>query len=140
MLIEHERKIKKNLVQLKQDMDAKDLLDWFIQYEIFDFADQDVIIGYNPNTTSNRNNAFFRLLFQSGPRAYSVFLEALKKSGQPHLAEMIEKTVLEGGNNDAGGELKWIMAKSKTIFLANALGITGHCKKRRFKPVMTCVD
>ena len=102
---DHERKIMKNLVALKQDMDAKDLVDWFIQEEIFDFADNDIINGYNPNTASNRNNAFFKLLFNSGPQAYEVFLKALERNGQTHLAERIENTELAGGDDIVGGRL-----------------------------------
>ena len=97
MAKDQERKIKKNYITLKEDMDAKDLTDWFIQEEIFDFSDYEYINGFNPNTSTNRNNAFFSLLFNSGPRAYPVFLKALEKNGQSHLAEKIENTVLVGG-------------------------------------------
>ena len=99
---DHERKIKKNIVALKKDMDAKDLIDWFIQEEIFDFEDHERITGYNPNTAANRNNEFFKLLFNSGPQAYSVFLKALEKNGQSHLTRLVENTVLSGG---ADGDL-----------------------------------
>ena len=101
---EHERKIRKCYIALKRDMDAKDLVDYFITEEIFDPSDSETINGYNPNTTSNRNDAFFRLLFNSGDRAYTVFLTALERNGQPHLAEMVENTVfVDGAFGDQGG-------------------------------------
>ena len=112
--MEHERKIKKNIINLKKDMDAKDLVDYMISEEIFDFDDNEKINGYNPNTASNRNNAFFTLLFGSGDRAYTVFLGALARNGQRHLAEMIENTVLVGGEGDQAGE-SWIQLKSEKI-------------------------
>lgn len=91
-----ERRIKKNIRDLKRDMDAKDLIDYFIEKEIFDFADLEKINGYNPNTSDNRNNCFFILLLQSGPQAYSVFLDSLRVNGQDHLADLVENTQLEG--------------------------------------------
>ena len=103
MPTEEARKIKKNLVALKKDMDAKDLIDHFIQDEIFELDDRDYINGFNPNTPVSRNDAFFERLFNSGPKAYSVFLKALKQNGQQHLANLIEETVLPGDAGDIGG-------------------------------------
>ena len=94
----HERKIKKNLIYLKKNMDAKDLTDYFIQEEVFDFPDIDMIKGFNPNTTESRNDCFFKLLFMSGPNAYNVFLESLRINGQDFLADKIEGTHVEGGD------------------------------------------
>lgn len=109
MSTEHERKIRKCIIALKRDMDAKELVDYFISEEIFDHRDSELINGYNPNTTSNRNDAFFRLLFASGDRAYSVFLEALNRNVQSHLAQMIENTVLnDGAEGDQGDDHRWI--------------------------------
>ena len=104
MSTEHERKIRKCYIELKRDMDAKELVDYFITEEIFDPSDGEVINGYNPNTQSNRNDAFFRLLFDSSDRAYEVFLRALERNGQTHLAQMVENTVLGGAEGDLGGE------------------------------------
>ncbi|XP_045164985.2 uncharacterized protein LOC128546145 isoform X2 [Mercenaria mercenaria] len=97
MQLDKERKIKRNLLALKRDMDAKDLTDYFIEQEIFDFPDVERINGYNPNTTDNRNNCFFQLLFQSGDRAYDVFLYSLRQNQQEHLADMIDNTQLNDG-------------------------------------------
>ncbi|XP_060555241.1 death domain-containing protein CRADD-like isoform X2 [Ruditapes philippinarum] len=108
MLLDHERKIKKNLLALKKDMDARDLTDFFIQEEIFDFPDIDKINGYNPNTTDNRNNCFFQLLFQSGERAYDVFLRALRQNQQDYLADLIENTQVNDGQAQATEPFSWI--------------------------------
>lgn len=108
MLLDHERKIKKNLLALKKDMDARDLTDFFIQEEIFDFPDIDKINGYNPNTTDNRNNCFFQLLFQSGERAYDVFLRALRQNQQDYLADLIENTQVNDGQAQATEPHSWI--------------------------------
>jgi hypothetical protein len=116
MLLDHERKIKKNLLALKKDMDARDLTDFFIQEEIFDFPDIDKINGYNPNTTDNRNNCFFQLLFQSGERAYDVFLRALRQNQQDYLADLIENTQVNDGQAQATGEYCFIQIVEKNIF------------------------
>ena len=103
MHLDKERKIKRNLLALKRDIDAKDLCDFFIQEEIFDFPDTDQINGFNPNTTENRNSCFFKLLFQSGERAYDVFLNALRQNQQEYLADMIENTQINDGAAQQAG-------------------------------------
>lgn len=92
LLVHQEQKIKKNYRMLKTDVDAKDLTDFFIEREIFDFPDVDKINNYNPNTQENRNNCFFQLLFQSGPRAYDVFLYALRQNKLDHIVDILERT------------------------------------------------
>ena len=86
-------KIKRNFRYLKNEIDAKELQDHFVEAEIFDFPDLDAINGYNPDTKENRNNCFFRLMRNAGPKAYDVFLYALRKNGQEYVAERLEETV-----------------------------------------------
>lgn len=82
----------KNIIKLKSDMDAKDLTDYFIQEEILDFRDVEMINGYNPNTSDSRNTCFFRLICDKPDHAYDVFLNALRGNNQGYLADMIEGT------------------------------------------------
>lgn len=109
MQLEQERKIKRNILALKRDIDAKDLLDFFIEQEVFDFPDVEKINGFNPNTTESRNNCFFQLLFQSGNRAYDVFLYALRQTQLDHLADLIENTQVNDGAVQPAGLIKKII-------------------------------
>ena len=85
-------KIKKNLIAIKKDMDAKDLVDHFIQGLIFDLPDEEAINGFNPNTAENRNKCFIRLLMNKEDRAYDVFLQTLRIVGLDHIADQIDNT------------------------------------------------
>ena len=89
MLPDQEMRIRENQDLLNENVDAKDLVDYFIQEDIFDFSDAEQINGYSPNTRMNRNGCFFELLFNSGPRAFDVLLQALQSERQEFLVEKI---------------------------------------------------
>ena len=89
---ELKKKIKKNIIQLKRDMDARDLTDYFIQEDILDFNDVEKINGYNPNTSDSRNTCFFGLILDRSDEAYNVFLMALRENSLEYLADMVENT------------------------------------------------
>ncbi|KAK3579405.1 hypothetical protein CHS0354_029713 [Potamilus streckersoni] len=95
MLPEHKRKILKNFISLKQDVDPKDIVDYFVEQELFDFEDVEKINNYNPNTQANRWQGFSKLLFSCGPKAYEVFLYALEQTKYNDLADAIRNTKVE---------------------------------------------
>ncbi|XP_052272560.1 uncharacterized protein LOC127873039 isoform X2 [Dreissena polymorpha] len=95
-------KITKNLQAIKKDIDAKDLLDIFIEKNVFDFKDKDEIEGWNPNTQENRNNCFIRKILQKGDNAYTVFIDALKAHGFQHLVDLLESNLVDPLNQDNG--------------------------------------
>lgn len=95
MLPEHKKKIMKNYIILKRDVDPKDLVDYFVEQELFDFEDVEKINNYNPNTQANRWQGFGSLLFSCGPKAYEVFLYALEQVKYNDLADAIRNTKVE---------------------------------------------
>lgn len=115
MQLDQERKIKRNLIALKRDMDAKDLIDYFIEKDLFDFKDFEEINGFNPNTTESRNNRFFHLLFQSGPQAYDVFVYALRSCHLDHLADLVENTQVNDAASQQSEPFSWINTISQPV-------------------------
>ncbi|WAR26900.1 CRADD-like protein [Mya arenaria] len=114
---ELQRKIKKNIIDIKKDMDAKDLVDHFVQEDVFDLPDDEEINGFNPNTAENRNKCFLAKLLKKDDRAYDVFLQTLHLVGLAHLAEQIENT-----------EVATAPVVDPTSWLAQ---IAEHIRKRR---------
>ncbi|KAL3853826.1 hypothetical protein ACJMK2_017329 [Sinanodonta woodiana] len=98
MLPEHKKKILKNFINLKRDVDPKDIVDYFVEQELFDFEDVDKINNYNPNTQANRWLGFGSLLFSCGPKAYDVFLYALEQVKYNDLADAIRNTKVENSS------------------------------------------
>ncbi|XP_052779447.1 uncharacterized protein LOC128216815 [Mya arenaria] len=116
---ELQRKITKNIIDIKKDMDAKDLVDHFIQEGVFDLLDDEEINGFNPNTAENRNKCFLTKLLKKDDRAYEVFLKTLRHVRLDHLAEQIENT-----------EVATAPVVDPTLWLAQ---IDEHVRKRRLK-------
>ncbi|KAK3591373.1 hypothetical protein CHS0354_005289 [Potamilus streckersoni] len=92
---EDEKKIRKNFVTLKKNVDPLDLADYFIQEELFDFSDINRINSYNPNTVANRWQGFASLLFDCGPKAYETLLLALEECKYHDIVRSIRTTKSE---------------------------------------------
>lgn len=93
---EQKKKIFANIVFLRDNLDAKDILDYFIEKMIFTLDHKDEIVSQIPNTRLKRNDKFLEILMRSGPQAYDVFLYALEQSGSKFIADRINSTVLGG--------------------------------------------
>lgn len=90
------RKVEKNLVFIKENLDSKDILDYFIQDGIFTSGIAEEVLTFNPNTRENRNRLFLQYLQRSGPRGVDVFLEALDQTRNGFIADRIRNTELTG--------------------------------------------
>jgi hypothetical protein len=76
-----------NISFITKEIDAKELLDYFVKKDIFTIDDCEVVTRQNPDTRLKRNHAFMTLLLRCGPRAYGVFIQSLKD--YPHVVERI---------------------------------------------------
>ncbi|XP_052213937.1 death domain-containing protein CRADD-like isoform X1 [Dreissena polymorpha] len=113
-----QQKITKNYRAIKKDIDAKDLLDIFIEENVFDFKDKDEIEGWNPNTQENRNSCFIQKILQKGDNAYTVFIDALKEHGLQHLVDLLESTRVDLPNQgDAADPYAWLQEIPERIRL-----------------------
>ncbi|KAL5019717.1 hypothetical protein ScPMuIL_002609 [Solemya velum] len=94
------RKVEKNLVFIKENLDSKDILDYFIQDGIFTSGIAEEVLTFNPNTRENRNRLFLQYLQRSGPRGVDVFLEALDQTRNGFIADRIRNTELTDDDLD----------------------------------------
>jgi len=93
------KKISRNIIEIKRDIDAQELTDFFIAEEVLSFDEVDQINSYNPNTKENRNNAFLRILLKKDDKAFDVFTGALRQIGFDHLADLILNTETTAPSN-----------------------------------------
>jgi hypothetical protein len=95
-------KVAINIQLIVDDIDATDLLNYFIQEELMSDDDSDVVRNANPNTRLNRNLIFLYLLINSEPRTYGVFIQSLTRSECTHVVDALQDTVLESHVADVG--------------------------------------
>nr|XP_022301225.1 death domain-containing protein CRADD-like [Crassostrea virginica]XP_022301226.1 death domain-containing protein CRADD-like [Crassostrea virginica] len=87
---EDEQRIKKNIRYLKENLDQAQIRGYFMEEDIWDFPDfQEIDSGA---TDFKKNEIFIYLLLKSGPRAYKVFIKALKEHHSTHIIEKLEST------------------------------------------------
>jgi hypothetical protein len=95
-------KIAINIQFIVDEVEAADLLNYFIQEGVLSDDDSDLVRNAIPNTRINRNLAFLNLLINSEPRAYGVFIESLTRSKSTHVVDTIQNTVVESHGADIG--------------------------------------
>jgi hypothetical protein len=95
-------KLAINLQFIVDEIDAADLLDYFIQEGVLSDDDSDLVRNVIPNTRINRNLAFLNLLSNSEPRAFGVFIESLTRSKSTYVVDTIQNTVVESHGADIG--------------------------------------
>nr|XP_022301224.1 death domain-containing protein CRADD-like [Crassostrea virginica] len=84
------QRIKKNIRYLKENLDQEQIRGYFMEEGIWGFPDfQEIDSGATP---LKKNEIFIYLLLKSGPRAYKVFIKALKEHHSTHIIEKLEST------------------------------------------------
>ncbi|XP_046560192.1 uncharacterized protein LOC124269221 [Haliotis rubra] len=91
---EDEKRLQLNYEFLKSELDGKDIVDKMFQSGIFSMDDMEEVKNAMPNIRSKRAEVFLTKLFNSGSNGYTVFLDAIKGAGYPHVAKILENTVL----------------------------------------------
>lgn len=99
---EDTQRIKKNWIFLKEELEQDSIRDNFMVEDIWDLADFDEIDA--KTTPQKRNEVFLKLLLRSGPRAYKVFIAALKKHSSDHIIEKLESTEITENNQAVLGK------------------------------------
>ncbi|XP_062589414.1 death domain-containing protein CRADD-like [Saccostrea cucullata] len=85
-----EQRIKKNWSFLKAQLQQDEIRDAFMDEDIWDLNDFDEIDAMP--TPEKKNEVFLRLLLKSGPRAYKVFVDALKAKQSDHITDRLDNT------------------------------------------------
>ena len=83
----HRETIRKNWVKLSQEAPVESLLAYFYQEGIFKQSTVQDILWEKP---SQRSWAFLDNLHRSGPRAFEIFVKALKDCGKQDLAILLQ--------------------------------------------------
>lgn len=99
---ENEQRIKKNWTFLKTELLQDDIRDKFMEEGIWDLPDFDEIDA--GNVPQKQNEIFLKLLLRSGPRAYNVFLDALREKHSDHIIEKLESTQISASDQAGGGK------------------------------------
>jgi hypothetical protein len=126
-------KIAINLQLIVDDIDATDLLDYFIQEEVLSDDDSDVVRNANPNTHMNRNLIFLHMIINSEPRTYDVFIQSLTRSKCTHVVDALQNTVLESHVVDVGK----LLDEGRAISLSDMLT---YWQGRDVRPLKTDHD
>ena len=99
------QRIKKNIRYLKVNLDQalrENIRDIFMEEDIWDLPDfQEIDSGA---TDLKRNEIFINLLLKSGPKAYKVFIKALKEHHSTHIIEKLESTEITDDTQGTSGK------------------------------------
>ena len=99
------QRIKKNIRYLKENLDQAqrdNIMGNFMEEDIWDLPDfQEIDSGA---TDLKRNEIFINLLLKSGPKAYKVFIKALKEHHSTHIIEKLESTEITDDTQGTSGK------------------------------------
>ena len=99
---EDEQRIKKNIRYLKENLEQDEIRDYFMEEDIWDLPDfEEIDSGVTP---IKKNEIFINLLLKSGPKAYKVFIEALKEHHSTHIIEKLESTEIKDDTQGTSGK------------------------------------
>ncbi|XP_070598141.1 caspase-2 isoform X2 [Erythrolamprus reginae] len=87
----HQEVLRKNRVSLASQLVLKELMEHLIEKEIITETMMEMIQAKSGNFSQNIE--FLNLLPKRGPKAFSVFCEALRETKQEHLEEMLLSTI-----------------------------------------------
>lgn len=96
------QRIKKNWGFLNRNLDQNSIMGVFISELIWDLPDFEEIDA--EKTPQKRNEVFLKLLLRSGPRAYKIFIAALKNHNSYHIVEKLESTEITENNQAVLGK------------------------------------
>lgn len=112
---EDAQRIKKNWTFLKKELDQEGIRDKFMEEDLWDLPDFEEIDA--KETPQKKNEAFLKLLLRSGPRAYNIFITALRNHNSDHILEMLERTEITGNNQAVLDHLTSLTEDQKTYVL-----------------------
>uniref|UniRef100_H9GC58 Caspase-2 n=1 Tax=Anolis carolinensis TaxID=28377 RepID=H9GC58_ANOCA len=87
----HQEALKKNRVSLAKQLVLKELMEHLIEKDVITEEMMEMIQAKAGNFSQNIE--FLNLLPKRGPKAFSAFCEALRETKQPHLEEMLLRSV-----------------------------------------------
>ncbi|XP_036368598.1 uncharacterized protein LOC115223936 isoform X9 [Octopus sinensis] len=82
---EHKKLVKDNRVKLVQNMIANDVLDHLLQKDVLTMSEKDRIKAEG----ASMNKKLIDTIMCKQDKAFFVFVDALKNTGQPHLADLL---------------------------------------------------
>lgn len=96
------QRIRKNWDFLKENIEQHELRDHLIVEAIWDIPNFDKIDA--GKTSEEKNEIFLNLLLKSRPRAFEVFIAALKKKSSTHIIERLENTTITNDFSNPSGK------------------------------------
>lgn len=96
------QRIKKNWGFLNRNLDQNSIRRDFMDEDVWDEHDFHEIDA--EKTPQKRNEVFLKLLLRSGPRAYKIFIAALKNHNSDHVVEKLESTEITENNQAVLGK------------------------------------
>lgn len=112
---EDTQRIKKNWIFLKSELEQDAIRDNFMVEDIWDEHDFHEIDA--EKTPQKKNEVFLKLLLRSGPRAYKIFIAALKNHNSIHIVDKLESTEITGNNQAVLDHLTSLTDNQKTHVL-----------------------
>nr|XP_011413852.2 uncharacterized protein LOC105318426 isoform X1 [Crassostrea gigas]XP_011413853.2 uncharacterized protein LOC105318426 isoform X1 [Crassostrea gigas] len=111
------QRIEKNMSFLTQQLAQDAIRDNFIEQLIWDVPHFEEIDG--ENTPQKRNEVFLKLLLRSGPKAYGIFIAALKNHNSDHIVKKLESTKITQNNQAVLDHFASLTDDRKTHVLVN---------------------
>ncbi|XP_029650539.2 uncharacterized protein LOC115223936 isoform X8 [Octopus sinensis] len=111
---EHKKLVKDNRVKLVQNMIANDVLDHLLQKDVLTMSEKDRIKAEG----ASMNEKLIDTIMCKQDKAFFVFVDALKNTGQPHLADLLspaKKRKPASGRENANAKRMVIQSNQSSI-------------------------
>lgn len=96
-----DQRIKRNWTFLKRNLVQFEVRDAFLDEDIWDLRDFEKIDA--EKTPEEKNEMFLKLLLQSDPRAYKIFITAIQNNNLTHIAEKLQQTPIKEDPQESSG-------------------------------------
>ena len=116
------QRIHKNWDFLKENIEQHELRDHLIVEAIWDIPNFDKIDA--GKTSEEKNEIFLNPILKSHPRAFEVFIEALKKKSSTHIIERLENTTISNDFSNPSGKHFYTYVFIKQVLYVITLPIT----------------